>query len=214
MNESVPYEEQNKTEEPAEEMDALEKIKAEEAKNPYEDSKNFKFEKKEEPEQEEEEPEKPENLKGYIAMYRDMILNTKDHTLEYDRSDIQETSKISMISCLGITFWVPMAFKKESRVGRFYANQGLLMLIILVASTLLFLMFSGIVGIACTEYIEDITNPGGGTRLKFMGYVLDLIFFAICYAIPIFLFITGYRDIKAGKVKDLPLVGKLRLLRM
>ena len=204
----------NNTEQPEQEKkedyDPIAKIKEKEAKNPYESSKDFKFEKREETDEEQDEQKPaPKNIKEFIAMLRD----TKDHTFEYDVNDIQQNKTLSIISCIGITFWVPMAFKGGSRVGRFYANQGILIFITSIISSILYAIFSGIVGVACTTYTNyDFTHTI--PTLSFGGVILDIIFFAICFAVPIFMFVCAFLDIRAGKVKDIPLIGKLRLLRI
>ena len=190
--------------------DLLEKIKQQEQKNPYENSKDFKFEKKEKTEEEEPGPKpKPTDLKGYIEMFRD----TKEYSVKYDRADLEKNKNICIAACLGITFWVPMAFRGNSRVGRFYANQGLLILIVSVVSSILYALFSGIIGVACTTYtvVDYIyTVP----TLSVGGIILDILFFALCYSIPIFLFICAFDDIRKGKIRDIPFIGKLHLLHM
>lgn len=209
VNEAQPVNEAvENAEEPAENVDILEKIKAQEENiDPYESSKDFKFEKKEEEPVEEGPKEKPKNIKEFIAMLRD----TKDYTILQDRNDMQVNRNICIIACLGITFWVPLVFKGGSRVGRFYANQGLLIFITSIASSILYGIFSGIIGVACTTYTTFGLTETVAT-LSVGGIILDILFFALCYAVPIFLFVCGFLDIRSGKVRDLPLVGKIHLI--
>ncbi len=177
--------------------------------SPYEDSRNFKFEKKDKSEDGDEEAEDkpaPKNLKEFIAMLRE----TKDYTFRFNKNDIEQNQKMAIITCLGVTFWLPIAMKKDSYYLRFYSNQGLLILIVTALSSILYAMFAGIIGIACTSYdyysAAQIINPA--------GIIMDIIFLAVFYAIPVFLFICAYKDIKSGRAKDIPLIGKFRLLKV
>ena len=177
--------------------------------NPYEVSKNFVFEKKKpEDKQEEPEEEKPP-LKGW-AKILDMFTNTPDHTEDFDPADIARSKTTSIVAMFGITFWVPYAFNSRSVFSRYYANQGLLMLIFMLPFTLIYSMFAGIVGVACTVP-PTLANPHA--TLGFMGVIMDIFFFLVCYAIPIFMIYNAIRNINAGKAKDLPFIGFLRLIR-
>ena len=175
--------------------------------NPYEISKNFKFEKTDDSEKGEDFL-KDDGLKGFAKIMA-MFKETPDHTLDYEKEDAAANKVTSIIALFGITFWVPFVFSSNSRYSRFYANQGLLMLIAYIPFSLLYLMFSGMVGIACT------TAPTLGsteTSLSVIGIIMDIFFFAVCYAIPIFILYNCIRNILAGKAKEIPFIGFFRLV--
>jgi len=176
--------------------------------NPYEVSKNFKFEKKEKPEGQGEENKEPENLSFKDKILK-MFTDTAEHTLDYEKEDAAQNKKMAIIALFGITFWVPFVFSPKSRYARFYGNQGLIMLIMSIPFSLLYLMFSGIVGVACTQ---QATVGSSGAGLSIFGIIMDIIFFAVCYAIPIFMIYNAIKNILAGKAKDLPFLGFLRLV--
>ena len=176
--------------------------------NPYEVSKNFKFERKAKPEGQQEENKEPENISLKDKILK-LFTDTTEHTLDYEKEDIAQNKKMSIIALFGITFWVPFVFSPKSRYARFYGNQGLIMLIMTIPFALLYLMFSGIVGVACTQ---QATVGSSGASLSIFGIIMDIIFFAICYAIPIFIIYNAIKNILAGKAKDLPFLGFLRLV--
>jgi len=176
--------------------------------NPYEVSKNFKFEKKEKPEGQGEENKEPENLSFKDKILK-MFTDTAEHTLDYEKEDAAQNKKMAIIALFGITFWVPFVFSPKSRYARFYGNQGLIMFIMAIPFSLLYLMFSGIVGVACTQ---QATVGSSGASLSIFGIIMDIIFFVICYAIPIFMIYNAIKNILAGKAKDLPFLGFLRLV--
>ena len=175
--------------------------------DPYAASKDFKFVRKEKPEGEEQnkpEPEKPKNAKEFI----DTISNTSDYTSSFDPNNFAENKKYCKLAVLGITFWVPYVFAKDSLSARFYANQGLLIFILEVIAGIFNAFICG--GIIQTAfYINDPYNP----HLGIMGWIFDLIFTAIFFAVPVFLIVTAFKNIDAGRVKDVPLIGKLRILK-
>lgn len=169
------------------------------AYDPHEAAKNFKFEKKSQPaEQEEPVQEDPKNLKEYIAFFR----NTDDHTLEYDPYSFSSNKKYCKLAVLGFTFWVPLVFAKDCASARFYANQGLLVFIVELILLIPELIFTGIVGIGFSYGV-----------LAIIGIVIDLILTAIIYCVPIFMIVTAFQNIDAGKVKNVPFIGKFRILK-
>ena len=169
------------------------------AYDPHEAAKNFKFEKKSQPaEQEEPVQEDPKNLKEYIAFFR----NTDDHTLEYDPYSFSSNKKYCKLAVLGFTFWVPLVFAKDCASARFYANQGLLIFIVELILLIPELIFTGIVGIGFSYGV-----------LAIIGIVIDLILTAIIYCVPIFMIVTAFQNIDAGKVKNVPFIGKFRILK-
>ncbi len=176
--------------------------------NPYEVSKNFKFEKKEKPEGQGEENKENEDLQLKDKILK-MFTETTDHSLDYEKEDAAKNKKISIIALFGITFWVPFVFSPQSRYARYYGNQGLIMFIMSIPFSLLYLMFSGIVGVACTQ---QATVGSSGASLSIFGIIMDIVFFAICYAIPIFMLYNAIKNILAGKAKDLPFFGFMRLV--
>ena len=177
--------------------------------NPYEVSKNFVFEKSEKSENEEQQnKEMPKNVKGFIHMF----MNTKDHTYEFDKDDIAKNQKNALIACFGLTFWFPFTLRDYSRYARFYGNQGLLTLITMIPSIIFYSLIMGVV--VCNACTASVYNNGveAFKYLTFGGWIASIVFFAICFAIPIFIIYCSFTSIKQGKAKDIPFIGRLRLI--
>ncbi len=169
--------------------------------NPYEVSKNFKFEKVEKDEDEEE--KKPNPLVSVLKMFTE----TPDHTDDFNPDDAAANKKTSIIALFGITFWVPLAFSPNSVYSRYYANQGLIMLFLTLPFTLLYSLFFGIVSIACT------VSDGEVSYLSASGWLAELILAAIFYALPVFVLILMIKAVRQGKAKEVPFLGWLRIIR-
>ena len=183
--------------------------------NPYEVSKNFVFEKKKDENEFEDEDEDEEGRKKidplkFFKNALNIFINTPDHSDDYDPAEAAQNKGTAIAAMFGITFWVPLAFSPKSLFSRFYANQGLLFLIFQIPFTILFLIFSGIVNLACTQ---TASYAGESSGLSPIGWIMDILLFAICYAIPIFVIVLSIRNIRACKAKEIPILGFLRLIK-
>ena len=167
--------------------------------DPHEAAKNFKFEKSEsDPKPEEQPEEQPKSVKGWLAKFQD----TKDYTVEYDPNKLAENKQYCKLAVLGITFWVPFVAAKDCGSARFYANQGLLIFIVELILLIPELIFTGIIGVGLTLGAQIV-----------VGLILDLIITAVIYSVPIFMIVTAFKNIDNGKVKDIPFIGRFRILK-
>ena len=188
-------------------MSSLSSTNSRSTNSPSFDSKNFVFKKHDEDEENgaghnEPAKEKPKGIKGYIEQIRD----TRDFTHNYDPNDFSAHKKHCILAALGVTFWAPYAFCKNCQSARFYANQGLLTFIIEVLCSIVYGLLMNLVSIAFVE------NTFDGYRLSIAGWIVMLIFTVLCYAIPVFIVVTSVKNIRAGKVKEIPFIGKFRIL--
>ena len=119
------------------------------------------------------------------------ITDTPDTTSEFDPSDIINNKVISVFSYLGILVLVPILAGKDSKFARFHANQGLMLII------------SAFILAAVTGIISKIPLIG------FVGGILSLV---VSVSILI-LEILGIVNVVNGKAKELPIIGKYRLLK-
>ncbi|MCX7657109.1 MAG: hypothetical protein N2Z57_00375 [Oscillospiraceae bacterium] len=103
----------------------------------------------------------------------------------YSPEDIEKSKAVSALAYLGILFFLPLVAYPESQFGRFHANQGLLLLIFSVAGEI-------ILGI-----------------IPIVGWIL-LPFFGIAVLVY---FILGLVNALNGKAKELPLIGKIRIIK-
>ena len=91
---------------------------------------------------------------------------------------------VNMLAYLGILFFLPLVFEPQSKIGRFHANQGLVLLLIGVAANILF---------------HFIPLFGG-----LFSWLLNLV---LLIAIVYGMFHAFY-----GRMKPLPIIGKIVLI--
>lgn len=134
--------------------------------------------------------------------------NTPDTTAEYDPADIADNKVMSVLSYLGIFVLIPIfAAPKSSRFARFHANQGLSLLLVDVAYWILSFLLN-LIKVTRYETLWGYDIPVGETTPWFISLLIFLI------GIPItVLTIMGIVNAVKGKAKELPFIGKLRLLK-
>ena len=119
------------------------------------------------------------------------FFDTPDTTAEYDPKDIQDNKIMAVLAYIGILLLIPLFAAKNSKFARFHVNQGLPLMI---------------VGLA----IGIISIPLG--LIPIVGIITSIIFglAGICVLV---LAILGIVNAATGKAKELPLVGKFKILK-
>lgn len=119
------------------------------------------------------------------------LLNTPDTTAEYDAADIEQNKVMALLSYIWILFLVPLFMAKESRFARFHANQGI---VLAIAGTALGI----ILGIAAFIPVVNII-------VGILGGIVELAVLALA--------VFGIYNAVNGKAKELPLIGKFKILK-
>jgi uncharacterized membrane protein len=101
----------------------------------------------------------------------------------FDKADIEKNKTMAGLAYL--LFFLPLVTCPDSPFGRFHANQGLLLLIFGIGGSIIL------------------------TIIPVLGWIL-LPFFGIFYFV---LIIMGLVNGLNGKAKELPLIGKYRILK-
>lgn len=117
--------------------------------------------------------------------------DTPDTTGEYDAADMQSNRLMALLSYFGILVLIPIFAAQHSRFVRFHANQGLVLLI------------AGVVLQAAAEVVKRIPLIG------FAGSILR----ALVTLIWAVLMILGIIHVINGEARELPLIGKFRILK-
>ena len=122
-------------------------------------------------------------------------MNTPETTGEYSQQDINQNKAMAVLAYIGILVLVPIFAAKESKFAKFHANQGLILLIVDVIVAILIMVLSAVI-LAISW------------RLYWVSTILSLLY------IPLLGFsILGIINAVNGKAKELPLIGKFRLLK-
>ena len=125
------------------------------------------------------------------------ILDTPDTTSYYSRSDIEGNKLMAVLSYLGILVLVPILAAKDSPFAKFHATQGLNLLIVSVAWSIV----SGIIGAIL-----------GAIGVTFLSVLWSIITWLV--SIVIFLtMVIGIINAAQGKAKELPVIGGFRILK-
>lgn len=122
--------------------------------------------------------------------------NTEDSTAEFDPNDIKSNKVMALLSYFSILVLIPIFAAPNSRFARFHANQGL----VLAIAEIIWSVVANIV----TAIIALILPFLGGL----LGVILNLV--SILFLV---LAIIGIVNVANGQAKDLPIIGKIRILK-
>ena len=101
-----------------------------------------------------------------------------------DPQDVQNNKALAILSYIGLLFIIPLVAAPNSKFAKFHANQGLLLF--------LFDIIMGIVAVI----------PFIGWLIAVAGSVASLVFM-----------IMGIVNAAKGEAKELPLIGKYRIIK-
>ena len=121
------------------------------------------------------------------------IQNTDDYSNYFHPADIQQNKGISILSYIGILLLIPLFAKKDSPYTRFHVNQG-------IALFLTQFIFNGVIGVLRSVFRGTVLSP--------IVSILGLVSLAF-----VVLMIIGIVNAAGGRAKELPLIGKLRILK-
>ncbi len=121
--------------------------------------------------------------------------DTADTTADYDADDVSKNKVMAVLAYFGPLCFIPMFAAKDSKFARFHANQGLVLLI------------------ACVAYsiVSSIVNSiilAISWRLYFITSIIS--FISIVFAV---LAILGIINAANGRAKELPVIGKFKILK-
>ncbi len=121
--------------------------------------------------------------------------NTADTTAEFDATDINANKAMAILAYFGPLVLIPILAAKESKFARYHSNQGLVLLIAAIAYGIAYNIISAII-LAISW------------RLYFVVSIIGLVSIVISV-----LAIIGIINAATGKAKELPLIGKFKILK-
>jgi uncharacterized membrane protein len=136
----------------------------------------------------------PPQGQGGANKFKDVFLNTKDESMYIDPADIAQNKMWGGLAY--ILFFLPLIGAQGSRYGRFHANQGLLFLILWVIIVI-------IVNILTWVFLFS------AWYLFFIPTIISVVLWIFAAVIGIIGLINGF----TGKVKELPFIGKFRIIK-
>jgi len=120
----------------------------------------------------------------FVDKTKNMIANTADFTAQMDPADIEQNKGMAVLSYIWILFLVPIFAAPQSKFARFHANQGLVLCICFVISSIFW-------------------------AIPFIKYILG----TILYLAWIGFVVIGIMNCVNGKAKELPFIGRIRILK-
>lgn len=145
--------------------------------------------------QPEEQPTQQQQEQQGESFFTAAMNNTADTTSDFNPKDIEDNKIMALLSYLGILVLVPIFGAKESKFARFHANQGLILCVAAI-----------VYGVAYSILSEIIMAISW--RLHFLVSLIGLV--SIVFVI---LAIMGIINVVNGKAKELPIIGKYKILK-
>ena len=132
-------------------------------------------------------------------------LDTDDHSAMLDPRDVADNKVFGIFAYPGLFCLIPMfAAPKNSKFSRYHANQGLLLLICNAIYAI----------ICCLLNLIKVPVYRFGFRVGSTTPVIIPIILAILSLPIIALVVLGIINVVNGKCKDLPFIGKIKLLKV
>lgn len=151
--------------------------------------------------------EEKNNIEENIKSSIESIMDTADTTSNYDKKDIKDNILLAILSYIGLLVFIPYFIPNDSKFVKYHATQGMNLLILWGAYTLIdnilelvkvskvVVDFAGITG---TKMVTPIW-------ISFPMNVLGLFLGVVS--------IIGIVYACEGKAKELPLIGKLKIVK-
>jgi uncharacterized membrane protein len=136
-----------------------------------------------------------ESTQDQFADAVNKFTNTADTTADYNKNDIEQNKVMAVLAYLGILVIVPIIAAPKSKFARFHSNQGLVLLISWIIYAIVYSIISTIV-LAISW------------RLAFIVTIIGLVSILL-----VILAIIGIINAATGKAKELPVIGKIRILK-
>ncbi|MGN0550453.1 MAG: hypothetical protein ACI4I4_01245 [Acutalibacteraceae bacterium] len=138
---------------------------------------------------------------------KDFFKNTKDETSLHDEQDIQQNKILALVSYLGYFFFIPMIVKPQSRYLRFHGNQGLIFVLCSLGLSIIHGIIISI--LSAISVATTFTAP----FVAVICAIFMVIFSLIIYVPIVIWLIIGISNAVRGKAKELPLIGRFRILK-
>lgn len=122
-------------------------------------------------------------------------MNTADTTAGFDPADVEKNKVMGVLAYLGILVLIPIFAAKDSPFARYHANQGLILCLAAI-----------VYGVAMSVLVSVILAISW--RLYFLVKILrllNIVFAVFC--------VIGIVNVVNGRAKELPIIGKYRLLK-
>ena len=108
--------------------------------------------------------------------------NTKDSTEQFDKDDIEKNKAMGLLAY--ILFFIPLLAAKDSPFARYHANQGLVLFLAAILSSVILI-------------------------IPILGWIIAPILSIVITVLAV----IGIINALNGKAKELPIIGKFKILK-
>lgn len=138
--------------------------------------------------------------------------NTADSTSEFDKTDIENNKVMALFAYIGILFLIPLLAAKDSKYARYHTNQGIILFITDMAVGLVLSVLGTVAGFIGVIFgLIDISVLTILVTAIF-GLLTGIASLVMC-ALILVLMVLGIYNAYTGKAKELPVIGKFRILK-
>lgn len=128
--------------------------------------------------------------------------SAREYTRKFHPDDRRSCRVECVCACSGLLFFLPLVSAPDSRFGRYWANQGLLMLLSEIVGLLVWALISFTMGLlALIPFVGIIF-----TAIKIILGIAELSIF-------LFFIIRACTFAGKGRAVDFPIIGYLRLIK-
>lgn len=153
-----------------------------------------------------------ENKKSFEETAKETInkiMDTEDTTKEYEKKDIEENKGLAVLSYLGPLVLIPYLVDKKSKFVNYHKKQGLNLFVLeAIFGFIAYILTSTIqVSKMCT-ILNDVKFECGQIVPWWINIPIDLV--ELIFAV---LSIVGLIYACQGKAKELPILGKIKIIK-
>lgn len=135
------------------------------------------------------------------------IMDTPDTTSSYDDNDIKDNMFLSILSYLGLLVFIPYFVPTDSKFVKYHATQGMNLLIVWLIYTIL----DGLLGLIKVSKV--VVDFGSMVGTKLVTPIWISFPMGILRILLIIISVIGIVYVCQGKAKELPLVGKIKIVK-
>lgn len=147
------------------------------------------------------------NIENNIKSSLESIVDTPDTTNDYDKNDIKENILLAILSYLGLLVFIPYFVSNDSKFVKYHAVQGMNLLIIWGAYTLLDNVLE------LVKVSKVVVDFGGITGTKMVTPIWISFPMNVLGILLLVLSVMGIVYVCQGKAKELPLIGKIKIVK-
>ena len=129
-------------------------------------------------------------------------LRSREYTKRYHPDDISSCKVECICACTGLLFFLPLVSMPDSKYGRYWANQGLLLLFTELVALLIWAVTSWFLGLLAMI-------PFIGIVFKILRIAAAVVIFLASLVFPIRSMVCVHQR----RAVDIPIIGHMRLIK-